>query len=85
MPSPAWIHYARQRDRHAALTQAPPATGDASAGQKDFDAALQHPAMQAPHRLAGIGKSTTPPRCARECSSRQGWLAAMSFALDTLR
>jgi mono/diheme cytochrome c family protein len=35
----AWIHYARQRDRYAALTEAPPQPGNAVSGGRAFEQA----------------------------------------------
>lgn len=80
----SWIHYARQRDRHTALTQAPPATGDASAGQKDFDARCRSCHAGAA-QLTGIGTKYDAASLRARLLEPPGLTRRNAFALDTLR
>ena len=78
----AWIHYARQRDRHAALTQVPLAPGDASAGRKDFDERCRscHAGVA---DLAGIAGKYAAAALRTRMLEPPGLARSNSFALDT--
>lgn len=77
-----YIHYARQRDRYAALTQAPTVSGNAAAGQADFAQRCQ--SCHASGSLAGIGTRHDPAALRVRLLEPPG-LAGGSFALDRVR
>lgn len=78
----AYIHYARQRARHAELTQTPVQKGDAVAGRADFEARCASCHAAGPSE---VGKKYDVTVLRARLLEPPGLTANTSFALDALR
>ena len=78
----AYIHYARQRDRMATLTQGPVQTGSVAAGQAEF--AKQCESCHA-RNLAGIGTRHDAAALRARILEPPALSGRSSFALDRIR
>jgi len=79
-----WIHYARQRDRYASLTQAALPPGNAAAGRAYFEQTCTA-CHSAGGDLAGIGKKYEPAALLAQILEPAALNTDRSFTLDRLR
>jgi mono/diheme cytochrome c family protein len=79
-----WLHYARQRARHKALSETPGAPGDASAGRVYFENACSS-CHSTDRDLAAIGRKHDQAALRQEILEPRGLSGQPSYQLERLR